>query len=106
MLNNRIAVIGDKDSILAFKAVGADVFSVKDKYDAEETVKKLARTYAIIFISEDIAAQIEEITDRYKSRPFPAVIPIPTASGSTGYGMSGIGKNVEKAIGSDILNKK
>ena len=37
MLNNRIAVIGDKDSILAFKAVGADVFSVKDKYDAEET---------------------------------------------------------------------
>ena len=106
MLNNKIAVVGDKDSILAFKAVGADVFSVTDKYDAEEKVKKLARTYAIIFISEDIAAQIEEITNRYKTRPFPIVLPIPTAQGSTGYGMAGIGKNVEKAIGSDILNKK
>ncbi len=106
MLNNKIAVIGDKDSILAFKAVGADVFSVKDRYDAEETIKKAARTYAIIFISEDIAAETEEIINRYKSRPFPAVIPIPTASGSTGYGMQGIAKNVEKALGSDILSKK
>ncbi len=106
MLNNKIAVIGDKDSILAFKAVGCDVFSVKDKQDAEETIKKLARNYAILLISEDICKQAEEIINRYKTRPFPAIIPIPTASGGTGYGMAGIGKNVEKAIGTDILDKK
>ena len=30
MRNNRIAVIGDKDSVLAFKAVGMDVYPVED----------------------------------------------------------------------------
>ena len=39
MLNNKIAVIGDKDSILAFKAVGADVFPIKNYFDAAETMK-------------------------------------------------------------------
>ena len=106
MLNNKIAVIGDKDSILAFKAVGADVFPIKNYFDAAETMKKLARSYAIVFVTEDIAENISDIIDRYKTRPYPAVIPIPGAAGSNGYGMCGISKNVEKAIGSDILNKK
>ena len=106
MLNNKIAVIGDKDSILAFKAVGADVFPIKNYFDAAETMKKLARSYAIVFVTEDIAENISDIIDRYKTRPYPAVIPIPGAAGSNGYGMSVISKNVEKAIGSDILNKK
>lgn len=106
MRNDKIAVIGDKDSILAFKAVGADVFPVQNEEDATETLKKAARSYPIIFITENIAEQIQEIVDRYKTRPYPAVIPIPGATGSTGYGMKGISENVEKAIGSDILNKK
>ena len=105
MLNDKIAVIGDKDSILAFKAIGAEVFPVRNSFDASETLKKLARTYPIIFITEDIAQQINETVERYKARPYPAVIPIPGSSGTNGYGMIGISRNVEKAIGTDILNK-
>ena len=106
MRNDKIAVIGDKDSVLAFKAVGADVFPVTDAPDAEEVLKKLARTYAIVFINESIASEISDVVDRYKAKPYPAVIPIPGSSGSNGYGMSGIDKNVEKAIGTNILDKK
>ncbi|MFA6867328.1 MAG: V-type ATP synthase subunit F [Clostridia bacterium] len=106
MRNNKIAVIGDKDSILAFKAVGADVFPVKNEFEASDTLKLLARSYAIIFITEDIAKTIENIIDRYKNRPYPAVIPIPNASGSTGFGLAGISKNVEKALGVDIFANK
>ena len=106
MRNDKIAVIGDKDSILAFKAVGADVFPVSSDEDAEEKLKKAARSYPIIFITENIAERVPEIIARYKTRPYPAVIPIPGATGSTGLGMRGISENVEKAIGSDILNKK
>lgn len=106
MRNDKIAVIGDKDSVLAFKAVGADVFPVKDTSDAAEVLKRLARDYAIIFINESIAREISDVVDRYKAKPYPAVIPIPGSSGSIGYGMSGIDKNVEKAIGTNILDKK
>lgn len=105
MPNNKIAIIGDKDSILAFKAIGVEVFPIKNAFDASETLKKLAREYAIIFITEEIAESICEVVNRYKARPYPAVIPIPGASGATGYGMRGISKDVEKAIGTDILSK-
>lgn len=106
MSNNKIAVIGDKDSILAFKAVGADVYPIKNTFDASDTLKKLARTYSIIFITEEIAESIADIVARYKTRPYPAVIPIPGAQGSTGFGMKGISKDVEKALGTDILSDK
>ncbi len=103
MLNNKIAVIGDKDSVLAFKALGVDVFDARNCFDAQETLKKLARAYAVIFITEDIFEQIADIAARYKTRAYPAVIPIPSAKGTTGLGMQGISKDVEKALGADIL---
>ncbi len=101
--NNKIAIIGDKDSILSFKAIGVDVYPARNNFEAQDTLKKLAREYAVIFITEDIAEKIQDIVKRYKTRPFPAVIPIPSAQGSTGFGMRSISKDVEKAIGTDIL---
>lgn len=108
MPNNKIAVIGDKDSVLAFKALGVDVFDAKTSFDAKEILKKLAREYSVIFITEDIAEAIADIVARYKTRAYPAVIPIPSAKGATGFGIAGISKDVEKALGADILfgNKK
>lgn len=106
MRNNKIAVVGDKDSVLAFKAIGVEVFSVNGFFEAREIVKKLARDYAVIFITEEIAKELTSLTDRYKARAYPVIIPIPSAAGTTGYGMEGIKKDVEKAIGADILFNK
>lgn len=103
MRENKIAVIGDKDSILAFKAIGIEVFPINEASEARETLKILARKYAVIFITEDIAIEINDVVSRYKTRPYPAVIPIPSSQGSNGYGMSCIKKDVEKALGADIL---
>lgn len=103
MPNDKIAVIGDKDSVLAFRALGVDVFHVKNYFEGSETLKKLARDYSVIFITEDIAETMPEILARYKARPYPAVIPIPSATGSNGFGLKGISQDVEKAIGADIL---
>ena len=100
---DKIAVVGDKESILAFKAVGVDVYPVDANKETSEIIKKLARSYGIIFVSEEIAEQEQEIIKRYKTRPYPAVIPIPNALGSTGFAIKNISKDVEKAIGSDIL---
>ncbi len=103
MERNGIAVVGDKDSVLAFKAIGLDVFPVTDMDHATETVKQVARNYAVIFITDTIAKQIESLLKRYAARPYPVVVPIPSAEGNSGLGMENIRKNVEKAIGSDIL---
>lgn len=103
MRENKIAVIGDKDSILAFKAIGIEIFPVNKEDEVRETLKKLARKYAVIFITEDIAVKINDVVSRYKTKAYPAVIPIPLATGTNGYGMDCIKKDVEKAIGADIL---
>lgn len=103
MRKEKIAVVGDKDSVLAFKAVGLDVFPILDEEEASDKVRLLAREYAVIFVTEKLAAKMEPLLKRYKARAYPAVIPIPDASGSTGFGLYGIKKDVEKAIGADIL---
>ncbi len=103
MERNGIAVLGDKDSVLAFKAIGLDVFPVLNDEEAKEQLKNLARTYSVIFITDVLAEKLSGLIDRYKARPYPVVVPIPTAEGNSGFGMLGIKQNVEKAIGSDIL---
>jgi len=101
---SKIAVIGDKDSILGFKVVGVPVFAVTDHEQAARLVHKLAKEdYAILFITEPIIVEIKETIDRYRALAYPAIIPIPNNRGSLGLGMKGIKESMEKAIGVDIL---
>ena len=100
---NKIGVVGDSDSVLGFKSLGLDVFPATGG-DVMKVINRLATGgYAIIFVTEQAAEQAAETIDRYKTSPFPAIIPIPSNRGTTGIGMNGIHANVEKAIGADIL---
>ncbi len=101
----KIGIIGDRDTVLGFMALG---FSVHEAENAEEAAKKLntlvrSGEYAVIFLTENYAAQLVEETDRYKDMPLPAVISIPGQGGSTGFGMNSIRSAVERAVGVDIL---
>lgn len=103
---NKIAVVGEKDSVLGFKAVGFDVYEVAEPEAAEATVDRLvAEDYGIIFITEQTLQPIVHIMDRYKDRRIPAIIPIPGREGHTGLGMRSVKKSVERAVGADILFK-
>ena len=100
----KIGVIGDKDSILAFKALGFSVFPVVGKEEAREKLNALAQEqYAVVYIIEQTAQNIMDVIDQYKGRPFPAIIPIPGNQGSLGIGMNSVKRSVEKAVGADIL---
>ncbi len=100
----KVAVIGDKDSVLAFKALGIEVFTVVGENEARKTVDTIARKdYGVIFITEQIASLIPDTIERYDREIIPAVILIPSNQGTLNIGMDRIDKNVEKAIGSNIL---
>ena len=105
MRKDSIGILGDRDSVLAFKVTGATVCTANTQKEAEAALKQLARNFKVIFITEELALLVPELLDRYKSRPYPIVIPIPSANGSQGVGMAGIKAAVEKAIGTDILFK-
>ncbi|ABS42506.1 V-type ATP synthase subunit F [Clostridium botulinum] len=100
----KIGVVGDKDSILAFKALGIDVYPVVGSEEGKRTIDKMAaEKYAIIFVTEQIAKDLEETIERYNRELIPAVILIPSNQGSLNIGMKRINDNVEKAVGVNIL---
>ena len=100
----KIAVMGDQDSIYGFAALGLTPFSITDPQAAGRKLRELAEGgYAVIYISEALAAGMEAEIARYTESGLPAVILIPGASGNTGQGMSAVKKSVERAVGSDII---
>lgn len=100
----KIAVIGDKDSVLAFRALGVHVFTAIEGNEARRIIDKLAKEeYGIIFVTEQLAQEIPETIQRYNNEIIPAVILIPSNRGSLNIGLDNINKNVEKAVGSNIL---
>ncbi|EEY35054.1 V-type ATP synthase subunit F [Pseudoleptotrichia goodfellowii] len=101
---HKIGVVGDKDSILAFRVLGVDVYPAVGKEEARKIIDKLASDkYGIIFVTEQIAQLVEETIERYNRDLIPAIILIPNNQGSLGTGIQKINDYVEKAIGSNIF---
>lgn len=104
MSNYSIAVIGDLNSVMGFKALGLDVHAVDTPQEARETLHHLAKeNCAVIYITETLAGELAADIARYKDAPTPAVILIPGKEGSLGIGMNNLKQSVERAVGADIL---
>jgi len=100
----RIAVIGDKDSIYGFSALGLEIFDFDRVEDKSEKFKNMCNgDYAIIYITESLAKELEREIEHFKEHQFPAIILIPGVTGNTGRGIEQVRKSVEQAVGSDIL---
>lgn len=100
----KIGVIGDRDTILAFKALGIDTFPVEGSEEARKTLKKAALdNYAVIFLTEQMAQEIQDTVKSFNDKILPCIILIPNNQGSLGIGIENVRSSVEKAIGVDIL---
>ncbi len=102
----KIAVIGGRDTVMGFKALGLDTFPADNAQEAGKLLRRITREgeeYAIIYIEETFASQLAHEIDKFKSSPSPAIILIPGREGSMGLGLSALKAAVEKAVGSDIL---
>ena len=103
----KIAVIGSRDTVMGFKALGLDTFPAETPTEAGRLLRQLTREseaeYAIIYIEENFAAQIQNEIDRFKDSPRPAIILIPGREGSIGLGQSALKAAVERAVGTNIL---
>lgn len=100
----KVCVVGDKDSIFAFKSLGVEVFPCINSEEARRTIDKLAiKNYAVIFVTENIAKDIMDTIDRYQKKNVPAIVLIPSSQGSLGIGIKKISDSVEKAVGVNIL---
>lgn len=101
----KIAVIGERDSVLGFRALGLDVYfaSEADTDAARAALHRLAQeNYAVIYVTEQIARHLQSEIGRYKDAVMPAIILIPGRGGSLGLAEAGLKSAVERAVGADI----
>ena len=105
-MGKKIAVIGDKGSVLGFQAVGFEAFETTGPEETKAALRQVTRgDYGIVFITEKAYSQVVDYADSFKELTIPAIIPIPGREGSMGLGMARVRKNVERAVGADILFK-
>ena len=100
----KVAVLGDRDSVLGFKALGLMVYPVVTVEEARKTLHELAKEdVAVIYLTEQLASGMQAEIQRYKDEVKPAIILIPGKEGSLGIGMENVTRAVERAVGADIL---
>lgn len=101
----KIAILGSKDSVRGFQALGVDTFEVSKVQQAQEQVQQVYNSdeYAVLFITEDWADQVRQTLEELPPKALPAVVAVPSQAGSTGAGLRNLSKIVEQAVGSDIL---
>lgn len=101
----KVAVIGKRSDVLGFMALGFRVAEAEDAESARRALHTLAksREYAVIFLCENYAPDLEEDVAAYVDAVIPAIVPIPSADADNGYGMKAITDAVERAVGADVL---
>ena len=101
-----ICIIGDRDSVLGFKALGYTTYVIDNAYEAERMLEKIADKFAVIIIIEEYVVEIKSAIDKYRDKKLPAIIPVPGRGGATGLSMRTIRDAMERAVGADILFKE
>lgn len=100
----RIAVVGDWQSVMGFRALGLETCPADTPEEAREIVHRLAKeNCGVIYLTEQLAAKLEDVIARYKDVIAPAIILIPGREGSLGIGKKAIQSAIERAVGSDII---
>ncbi|MFV0561052.1 MAG: V-type ATP synthase subunit F [Enterococcus sp.] len=103
-MTHKIAVIGDKDSVLPFRLFGFEVSYERTGKEIRKRIDQLSKeNFGIIYITEQCAAEVPETIERYKEKMIPAIVLIPNHTGTLGIGATAIQNNVEKAVGQNIL---
>ncbi len=105
-MTGKTAIVGDGDSIMVFKAAGVDSFPATDAKKAREILRKVAREYSVIFLTEELARELGDFLKRFDEAPYPVVLTIPSKNGSTGYGAEEIRRASERALGVDLFSNE
>ena len=102
----KIGVIGGRETVMGFKALGLETFPVDNVEEAKRVLRDITKEeeqFAIIYVEENLAQSLGSEIDKFKDVPTPAIILIPGRDGSMGLGLSALQAAVERAVGTNIL---
>lgn len=99
----KIAVVGDKESILGFSAIGMDIFECYEEEEIKNTIQKLVdENYAVIYITENASMKVNKFISKFQTRKIPAIVTVPGNSKNLRYGETRIKEMCKNAVGIEI----
>jgi V/A-type H+/Na+-transporting ATPase subunit F len=102
-----MAVLGDKDDVLPFMAIGAEIFLSTNIDEIKNAIIEFAeKGYAIILVSDDYLKEMPEIIEQFALSPMPSITSIPGRNGKSSFANERLNNVIKKAIGIDITSKK
>lgn len=103
---SKIAFIGDRDSVMGFRAFGIAARPVAGDDDAREAFAAAVKDgFAVIFVTEDVHDACSEQIAEYRDLALPTVTVLPNVRGSRGTAADEIARAVSSAVGADILTE-
>ena len=95
-----IAIVGEREIVAGFAALGLEVFPVSRPEEASAALERALRAgFSIVFLSETFAGAREVSEFRGSS----ALVLIPGRDGASGAGRTALKSAVQRAAGADIL---
>jgi len=102
-MTGKTAIVGDGDSIMVFKAAGVSAFPVSDAKEARTVLRSVAGEYSVIFLTEELSAELGDFLKRFDEAPYPVILTVPSQNGSAGKGVENIRRTAERALGVDLF---
>ena len=102
----KIAVMGGRDTVIGFKALGLDTYPVSGPDEAKHVFSKITapeEKYAVVYLEENLSKALSLEISRFTDKVTPAIILIPGRDGSQGLSLTALQEAVIRAIGADIL---
>lgn len=104
---SKIVAIGERDLIIGFKAVGVELEPVKTPSEVEAVLAKLSQdpSTGLILISETIAEGCLDVISDFRNKSPVVVLIIPSHLPTKHISMLELKREIEKAVGVDMLSK-
>jgi V/A-type H+-transporting ATPase subunit F len=105
MSNSRLAVVGERATVVAFEGLGIDAFPVENVDEARKTLSQLVgkQAHAVIFVTEDIGKDLTDVIAESAKQYAPSVVLVPSSAGSQQIGLKKLSGILKRALGTDIL---
>ncbi len=105
MVSDKIAIVGDRDTVTGFRMVGVRESSIPTTPDE---IRKALLDYfrdpqmGLIIITEPLAMEVEDTILELSESPVPVILLIPDRQGTTGAYETVLRELIRRAVGIEI----
>lgn len=104
-MTEKIAIIGDVDTVVGFRLAG--ILKAKTPTEKAATQKAFNEftqdsEVSLIIVTERLAEQIRDSIEEVSTRPYPVIVEIPDKSGQLAEKASPLRRLVKRAIGVEL----